>query len=795
MSILRTLLSAFRRSRGDERPPVLSASLAVECLEERSLLSANPAIGMNLERVADYMAAWMFTDAFKESRPWMREIYNTSTHTLTQDTSGVLPLHLDPHGWPTQLSQGVNAQGQVLQQVLDTVMFDGLSGHYAAGTYTAEWQGDGTLQWGGDVRVTATGTRANGTHYALLSDTPGNAGILMRITSVNAANPLHDFHVWMPDYNGRSFVGQVWQPGASFSPFHPLFLERLAPFHTLRFMQDEEINSSQIQHWSGRRGVDYETQMTAAYSFQNGMAPEYMIELANELNADLWVNIPHMAEDDYVRNLATMVRDHLRPDRKVYLEWSNEVWNGAPGYLANQWVRQQLTLPENAGVTFEQFVARENRHVFDLWSNVFAGQTSRLVRVVAGFENNPSYTARVLQNMGGQFDAIAVGAYFGPTPPERATYSASTTVDQVMNDMLTSIPVALNFIQEHRILADQYSTQLGRHVALVSYEGGPSLIGNNQPYQPTFVAASQDPRMYEAYRQFLSGARNAGLELFMQFEYTDRQVNNPFGVFGALNYQDQPLAVAPKYRALLDAVSGRLYQSPTTSTLLPVLLVLANQDFYFQEYNDTRQSLEQAGLRVQVAAAVQAPCVPHLGSGQGTGSGIVQPDLDLASVQAASYSAIVFIGGWGASEYQYAFQGTYSTSAYNGSAALRSTVNQLINDFVHQGKFVTAICHGVSVLAYARVDGHSLVEGHTVAAYNGNSPGFVLNGTAYAPNTLPDRWHIEANGGHVFVAGSIGDPRTDTDDVWVDGQIITAQNWNSARRFGQVIAEQVLARG
>src|SRR5262249_685365 len=154
----------------------------------------------------------------------------------------------------------------------------------------------------------------------------------------------------------QRFVGQVWHPGASFSPFHPLFRERLAPFRTLRFMQASEIITSQIQHWSDRRSVDYETQMTGALGVQNGIAPESMIKLANELTADLWANMPHRAEDDYVRNFATMVGSQLNPGRKVYLEWSNEVWNRAPGFLPHQWILQQLALPQNAGVSFEQFV-------------------------------------------------------------------------------------------------------------------------------------------------------------------------------------------------------------------------------------------------------------------------------------------------------------------------------------------------------------------------------------------------------------------------------------------------------
>jgi hypothetical protein len=154
---------------------------------------------------------------------------------------------------------------------------------------------------------------------------------------------------------------------------------------------------------------------------------------------------------------------------------------------------------------------------------------------------------------------VSCAAYFGPSQSVLSTYSATTTVDQVLSDTAASIPQALSFLAAHRRLADQYSAAFGRHIAFVAYEGGPALEGHWQPYQPVLNAASVDPRMYEIYSQFLQGANQAGLELLVNFEYTDRNSNTPYGVYGALNYQDQPLADAPKYRALLDAATGVRY--------------------------------------------------------------------------------------------------------------------------------------------------------------------------------------------------------------------------------------------
>ena len=244
----------------------------------------------------------------------------------------------------------------------------------------------------------------------------------------------------------------------------------------------------------------------------------------------------------------------------------------------------------------------------------------------------------------------------------------------------------------------------------------------------------------------------------------------------------------PKIRSLEPLESRHLMAADP----LPVLMVIANQDFYYQEYGDTRQSLENAGLKVQVAATTTAASSPHAGSGQGAASGLVTPDVPLSQADASDYSAIVFVGGWGASSYQYAFSGTYANAAYNGDTATKAAVNDLVNEMLDDDKPVAAICHGVSVLAWARVDGVSPLAGKHVAAYAGGSPGVTIDGVTYAPGALPTRWHIETNGGIQFTSGSIGDPATATDDVWVDGRIITGENYDSAAQFGRVVGQEVI---
>ena len=217
-----------------------------------------------------------------------------------------------------------------------------------------------------------------------------------------------------------------------------------------------------------------------------------------------------------------------------------------------------------------------------------------------------------------------------------------------------------------------------------------------------------------------------------------------------------------------------------------VLIVVANHHFFYREYGDPRQELERAGIRVTVAAGRKGPCRPHDGSGQGSDGGLVQADLALADVKAKDFDAILFSGGWGASAYQYAFNGRYNDPPYNGDKAVKADVNRVINEFVKQDKFVCALCNGVSVLAWARVDGKSLLAGKRVCAPVREAPPGTYNGRPGQPSC---RWHPESNGAILSPAGAIGQPGNPVDDVLVDGKIITGEDDVSAREMGRRIVE------
>ncbi|MCO6454408.1 MAG: hypothetical protein J5I93_03750 [Pirellulaceae bacterium] len=242
----------------------------------------------------------------------------------------------------------------------------------------------------------------------------------------------------------------------------------------------------------------------------------------------------------------------------------------------------------------------------------------------------------------------------------------------------------------------------------------------------------------------------------------------------------------------LESLESRVLMATDT---LPVLMVIADQqDFYYREYGDTRQSIEAAGLDVVVAATSHAPSTPHYNTGEGSDGGVVVPDVALADVNSEDYSAIVFVGGWGSSMYQYSFPGDYSNDRYDGDLATKQVVNDLINEFMAEDKHVAAICHGVTVLAWARVDGVSPLAGREVSVPYIGSPPVFYNNTWYSYYQLGQYEQVVDNGGlaNTF-SGQYGDPTTVADDVVVDGRIITAENYDSALHFGEVIAAEVLA--
>lgn len=487
-----------------------------QALEVRQCMAGDGlALGINLSKVDASNREWVFVDAFKHHTPW-----------VSQNPGAAAP-------WNRGDAVEVDANGNPLLrpgQAAGTLMLRNVEGHYPSGRYVITYDGDGDISLGMDARVVS---RAG--HRIEADVTATDNGIYLRIDRSNRADPVRNVHVWMPGFENAA------------SPFHPLFLQRLQAFSTLRFMDWQRTNNSTLVHWSDRTLTTDSSQFT-----DNGVALEYMIDLANTLGKNVWFDMPHLADDEFVRNFAQMVKDRLNPGLKVYVEYSNEVWNS--NFDQAEWASQEALARFGDINKFTWVIADEAKRDWDIWRNVYGADAGRVVRVVAGQLGRPGVTEAVTDRLNGGFDAVAPAAYFSN---RSLVPDANTTARDLLRNASGYIDTGLlPNLAKHKQIADGWSTRLGRHVEFVTYEGGQHFTAQNRtvPWQQALYDAQVDTQMYEAYRKLLLGVKGLGLEMFTAFNYVG--ADSKSGSWGHLQYQDQPAAQAPKWRALMDAQAG-----------------------------------------------------------------------------------------------------------------------------------------------------------------------------------------------------------------------------------------------
>ena len=104
-----------------------------------------------------------------------------------------------------------------------------------------------------------------------------------------------------------------------------------------------------------------------------------MIDLANARGANPWFCMPHLADDDYVRQFARLVKERLRPDLKAYVEYSNEVWNWI--YPATHFADAEGKRLKLGDPAFGRYYSQRSVEVFRIWEEELG--RDRLVRVLA----------------------------------------------------------------------------------------------------------------------------------------------------------------------------------------------------------------------------------------------------------------------------------------------------------------------------------------------------------------------------------------------------------------------------
>ena len=306
-----------------------------------------PRLGMNLAGPADWSSELPFVDVFRQSRVWVSQQQGAAWGKGPE-------LALDEFGWVKKLEPGCFAE---------TMLCTISGGHYPAGVYTVLYDGEGKLAAGQNSKITE-----NRPGRLLLDVNANKGGFSLQLKETNPQNPVRNIRVIMPGCEATYAK----------EPFVPAFLKRWQGFACYRFMDWMHTNGSEIKTWADRP-----TLQSATFS-RRGVALEMMIELCNRQKVAPWFCIPHLADDDFVRRFAQMVKERLDPSLKIYIEWSNEVWNGQfkqSHYAGEQGVKLGLGPKEKPWEAGWHYTAVRSLEIFKIWEDVFGGH-DRLVRVL-----------------------------------------------------------------------------------------------------------------------------------------------------------------------------------------------------------------------------------------------------------------------------------------------------------------------------------------------------------------------------------------------------------------------------
>ncbi|MGQ9605754.1 MAG: hypothetical protein ACUVTW_06095 [Thermogutta sp.] len=478
-----------------------------------------PKLGINLAGPADWNTELPFVDVFRLSRPWVSQREG-------QPWGKGPALDLDEHGWVKSLEPGCYAE---------TLMCTISGGHYPSGQYVILYEGKGELGVGGAGKIAAQSPGR------IVADVDAAKGALfLQLKKTDPADYIRNIRVIMPGFE-ESFRKD---------PFHPAFLERWQGVACFRFMDWMETNNSKIEHWSDRPTPE------SATFCEKGVPLEWMIDLCNRQQADAWFCMPHLADDEYVRNFAQLVKDRLDPKLRVYVEYSNEIWNGM--FEQSRWAGQEgmrLGFAEKPWEAAWRYTAYRSIRMFAIWEEVFGGR-ERLVRVLATQAANPYVSERIceFQDAYRHADALAIAPYISFNVPAagekiRAETVESWSLEQLMNHVENQcLPEATSWIRGQREVAGKFGLRL------IAYEGGQHLVGvaggeNNETVTRLFHQANRDPRMGRIYERYFQAWEENGGDLFCYFSSVGQW--SKWGSWGMLEYYDEDPRSSPKFMATM----------------------------------------------------------------------------------------------------------------------------------------------------------------------------------------------------------------------------------------------------
>ena len=513
-------------------------------------------LGINTADVREDTSSVQFLNLFKAAIPFDETIPWGSS-------KGV---EFDKNGWPTKLNGG-KAGTKFLNRLPEGTVEDGF--------FTVLYDGEGEIFYGNDARLVVHRPNKDIIEIKAGKDHILNASLFIKKT--NPDNYIRNIRILpeggicegAPHIRVKTADACDKKTFLSFEEnedkllFNPDYLDFMKDFQVIRFMNMSGMTRNPVEKWEDRNTLEKAT-WGGKYG-SRGAPVEVMVALANQVNANAWFSMPYKASDDYIKKFAEYVKQHLNPNLKAYIEYSNEVWN--PIFIHHDYAIEQglkAGLDKRKSPAGYKWYSRRSVQVFKIWEDVFGGN-EKLVRVLGSWASNQNMSSQILafEDAYKHTDAIAIGPYVSAHPK---VLRKAKTVDDVFKAMLDKnskwgLPSIINYIQKQSKVAKSFG------VDLVAYEGGQHLVDWNTRKKdefpnPLLYAANRDPRMGIIYDELLREWRRAGGKLFVAFSAP--RIYSWYGSWGIKEHIRQPRSEAPKYDALLRYLETTMHPERAT---------------------------------------------------------------------------------------------------------------------------------------------------------------------------------------------------------------------------------------
>ena len=469
--------------------------------EARASTPAKVSLGLNFNGMVYWSTEQPFSNLAYNAAPWRVQM---DGEPFTWDTP--LPPMTDD-GYPREVPE---------RSEIESFLIFTVHREHIGREVSVYYDGKGTLNYSGGASLEA---RKPGCDE--VRNLNNGHAFAVRLVKTDPDDPLRNIRVYE---RGTMPKGT----------FREAFLDRLKGMRTLRFMDWMATNNSKISRWDERPRVG-----KFGHS-DRGVPLEHMVELANVTKIAPWFTMPHLADDDYVRSFASQVKDTLDPSLKIYVEYSNEVWNSMfsqARYAAEQGMAAGLASNEfQAQLTF---YSQRTSEMLAIWDDVFSDSRDRVIGVYAAQSVN-EWTSEIVLSAGDArkyCDVLAIAPYFGNAlgSPETANEVAGWSMDRVFEVLSAEVEGDnLQAIRKQADVAKKYG------VKLVAYEGGQHLVGftgaeNNEGLTNVLVTANRDPRMGELYTRHLNLWAEAGGDVYVL--YSSMTEPSKWGSWGLLEYE------------------------------------------------------------------------------------------------------------------------------------------------------------------------------------------------------------------------------------------------------------------